>query len=527
MKRTKLQSFKLLIILFAAIYLASCSGSDKNLIIVPEEASVVASFNIKNLISKGNIKEIQETDFFQEEVLNENDVLIELFNKPGKSGINFAKDAFIFTYKDESTITGVIIPLSNKKKFEEFLDDFMDEIDADLDIEEEDDYSYAEIEGSTILAWNKKLACILNGYFYGDDDALEDVAEELMTNKSKNSFLASDAYKEFKKIGKDINVVVNNKEAELFDISEMLEEADIDEEMNIDFITVGAEFNRGSIDVEFNYVYDDESEKFINKYDPMKGSPDSKTINMLPGDKVVAAMSASFDLDKIIAFLDDHDDFADEVEEEFEEENNMKLKDLLSKLGTDGVGVIHGMKEEGYEPIYSFAVSVSDAKLLDDFLNNNEDEGMEIEKTGSYYTLTKSSYSYYSSTPQKSYSYMGVKDGVLYGTNSEEYVKKISKGISDNNLGSTNVGKQLKNKAYNICINLNVDELPEDMLKMVGHELDDAVETMESTVELFDNLSASADFYSGKIKIELTSKEDNSLALILANLVDDIESEME
>jgi hypothetical protein len=139
-----------------------------------------------------------------------------------------------------------------------------------------------------------------------------------------------------------------------------------------------------------------------------------------------------------------------------------------------------------------------------------EKQGMEIEETDGYYNFGMV--------------FIGVKDGILFGTTDEDYAKEIADG-PDVKLSDSKVGKKLTKSPVNLSINLNKEELPDDAQDAIERSLGGMGMASEEAIDLLDGAYAHADIHEAKVEIELTSSKKNSLALIFGAISEAYEEE--
>ena len=149
---------KIAISVLAVLLFASCTNDADYANLIPDDAYVVAKFNVAQIIDKADINSdnsLTETliDGIKDAELTAEtkDKLTEIINNPAELGIDVRKP--IYFYMCDEQDFGVVGAVSDDAKLEELLSAASNE-GACSDIINEDMYSYVSVENEIVIAYD-------------------------------------------------------------------------------------------------------------------------------------------------------------------------------------------------------------------------------------------------------------------------------------------------------------------------------------------------------------------------------------
>ena len=141
---------------------------------------------------------------------SELEIIKDFKEDPSISGINFLTEAIAFCYSDDDEFYGCYtFSINNEDKFKKFIVDFGDEVlELDLDIEEENDYSYAIDEDNSFIgfAWDGD-----KGIFIGGSGDIEDQINYLMDLDKDDQITSLVKFNDFYENKGDIGLFVSTE----------------------------------------------------------------------------------------------------------------------------------------------------------------------------------------------------------------------------------------------------------------------------------------------------------------------------
>ena len=389
-KLKKIKSIGIITLLISILLLSSCSTSPDNLKVIPKETNLVSVIDFYSLFKKGQLDEISEMKMFKtfkKEIKSENKKLSKIFNNftedPTSTGINFTSDIIMF-YIDEARdeqYAAMSIEIKDDEKFEEFLEDILDELDIDYDIEKEENYTYALVNDYS-FSWDEDKMVLLVAGDYDSSENLEDIIETIMELEEEDQISKNEEFDNFYKEKKDISFWVSSNlmESSMFgnEFEEMIENIDYDIEDN--YASLFINFDDDNISFKTNFTPNSELQKLMDENDFSNSFNNDLLKNFPNKNNLVASISMNpMALYNII----EQQDVSEDLESEFEElDLGLDLKELFESFKGNAVFSLFGSKNFEYTYMsYGYGFNESEAVLLD--------EKYEISKAGDLSTEDK------------------------------------------------------------------------------------------------------------------------------------------
>ena len=498
--RNKLQKTPLLLValvcLMGLLTLTGCLKQSNVASMVPKDASVVCSIDMNSIWTKGNLDNINNIAFiryFRQELRDEDPdaaaILNEILDDPNSCGIKLKDEIVLFSSESLHSEICVGFLVNNADRFEEFIRHLNRTLDADLEIREEEDFSFASsYDNSLAFCWNSKKAYILVA---DRVNTAKSDARDLMSLTDKNSMASNSDFNQLMNNRRDIKLFVNSqnladmmaerrrlsyREEEMLD---NLKDAAACLSLNFEQGAIKLELNARGIETEGNLITDDFN---------------SQLTRYLPQESYANAAFA-VNVDQLIQTLEGIDDI--DLDEDFE---GISIRRLIKCFtGSFAACVSDVTVNRRNKPRASFTVvaGINNARTIQRALDDIfEDEGSSSR--GEY---TYDLYDGY---------YAKFNDDVLMISNDRDVLDDFSDGGS---------GRELARNRKNgyAYANLNIDDYPSSLRRAIGRNLADLLSGYLKDAELH----RTGDF-QWELTIGLQNTEKNSLEFTLQHLDDNM-----
>jgi hypothetical protein len=199
----------LLLVIAAAIYLYT-RPSFKHLKLIPSDAFVITSVNLKNIAGKIDMDKVQKLDFFKDmkkQSRGDNDAISKAMSDPMSSGIDIFSQPYAFVTAEHDDYTrytgGVVFAIKSEKDFRIFMSRATD----GESIKQTDKYSIIRMGGGACVAWDGDA-----GVFLFSDKSrtrTENYCRSLFEQSEKESILSVESFKKFREAQYDIGFYLN------------------------------------------------------------------------------------------------------------------------------------------------------------------------------------------------------------------------------------------------------------------------------------------------------------------------------
>lgn len=196
------------------VFLAACSKTSEYTHVIPADASVVASINLKSLASKAGLDD-KENEAAKQKVLEALksgmnaatfQQLEKVMKNPGESGIDVASPFYVFSSSSFPYPT-VVGKVSNEDNFHASLD-VMAKEQICQPISEADGYSFTTMTGS-LLAFNSSTVLVVNVSGTTQTEKAKEAITNLLKQTADNSIVKSGAFQKMEKQKSDINFLAS------------------------------------------------------------------------------------------------------------------------------------------------------------------------------------------------------------------------------------------------------------------------------------------------------------------------------
>ena len=198
--------------------------------LIPKNTVGVAIIDLAEIYDKADIDEIRELELVQDaiKVLENNldDKIIDIINDPNECGIDIKSEFYIFSsvYMNRQFVCASI-GMNDIDKFEEIIDDYAEEILAEIEGNKNEYYKYVAI-GDVAYAWDKEVLLMIaqannesvyDRYNMYDSDLKKVMTREierLMTLDSDEKITSNSNFKDFYSIKTDACLWISTDFAE-------------------------------------------------------------------------------------------------------------------------------------------------------------------------------------------------------------------------------------------------------------------------------------------------------------------------
>jgi len=441
--------------------------------------------------------------------------------------LNFQKDVFVFGINEsyDERFFGISAEMYDRSVLEEFLVDIMKEARLDNDIEEEDGFSYINIEDESIIGWDDDKILLLIPTERSSKRNLEDKLGELMDLPEKNQISSSEKFNEFYNKKRDISMWftsnVLNEEREFQQLQNQLNMS-----LSDNYLSTYIELDDNSISLLTEYSLNKDLQKLMDKYDLFDNSSNSSLPKYFPNESFAAA-SISLNSDAFRVMLKDMDGF-EQFQGAFEFETGLEVDDLFEMIqGNAMISLIgfENMKYTDYEYEYnSYEDSVSLYEellpLVSMTIDIDGDETIyEIIQTISDASMVNHGY-YYEVEADGGYPvYLAYNDDICIITNDIRSINEFRGGGFRRSLASSDQGPEFLNNIFYAYMNLDFDELPSEYKDEI---LENQSFQEQQMFELWNSIAESIEFKminqnSFEIILKTKDFDSSSLSNILLN----------
>jgi len=549
------QQLKIIIYSLVLVLFASCSSRPESLKAIPENTSAIAVVDVFSLYKKGNLEDLEDLEFFktfQKEIRNEDkkvaNFLEDLREDPSKTGVDFTKDVFMY-YIDEGTdekFVCVSLDLKDEEKYAEFLEDIFDKGGVDFDVEKEDLYKYIKVQNEVVFAWDSNKALIVTAQNWSSRENLELEVESLFELKVDKQIVVNKEFMSFYSNKKDVNFWVSSNILESsFYLKELEKQFDVD--MTDNYISASLEFEDDRISLQGKMFPNREVREMMKRDNVWDHDFNNTLLKFLPKQSF-ANLAMSFNPSENYKVMQEQGEL-ESIEKEFEKEMGFELEDLIKSIEGSMVFSLSNIEEStytydtykmvynenktrrfdastneyyyegGYEyrdttetrtktlPVMSLVFDINSDKYLKKVIKKIPES--EIEEKDDYYEVKlDGSYS----------GYFAFDDDTFLFTNDKKSIKAFKDGgLGSKSLSGSSKLSDFSGGGYYAYLNLNYDDYPKEVKKMIEEEQNDKE---EEVFEIWTNFARGIelkmiDNFTLEFNLETKDNGKNSLQQLL------------
>ncbi len=365
----KRNALSLLVALLAVVTLASCSKGVDMGKYIPKDALYVLDFDMDELWDKADLDNIDQISFVKlgrQELRSENpwaaDLVDAILKDPTSTGLNLKRDiAAYFCYN--SDIDGAVIAtMHNKKKFEEFLNDFAKQNELTVKFEDKDGWRLAtmvsEFNVENYVAFNGDVAMLL---FSGN------CMDKRLTLKKDESLASDKRFREYWKNRSELSMWMGMKE-----IVSIAEQNGTDVKGALGQI-YGEEYWKAieNASIAGNVVFDKGVMRMVFTYQGISSKIIDKYMQKFEGDlvdympeKTYATMAVAYNLKETMKVLEANEEFDINLDEEAME--GVTVRDAVSAFGGSMLFSLFDLQVDNGSvmPMMALALDIKDADIV-------------------------------------------------------------------------------------------------------------------------------------------------------------------
>ena len=470
------------------VFLAACSKTSEYTNVIPADASVVASINLKSLASKAGLDD-KENEAAKQKVLEALksgmnaatfQQLEKVMKNPGESGIDVESPFYVFSSSSFPYPT-VVGKVNNEDKLHASLD-VMAKEQICQPVGEADGYSFTTMN-SGLLVFNSSTILVVNVSGTTQTDKAKEAITNLLKQTASNSIVKSGAFQKMEKQKSDINFF-----ASMTAIPSTYR----------DQITMGL-----PTEVKAEDNTENEAVKaLLKKQMESVGKANNTFVKYFPASTLMF-FNVGVKGGELYNLLSENKEFRNTVSIAKADE----VKELFSSFNGDiSAGLINVTMSSA--PTFMMYADVKNGNALEMIYKNKESLG--LKRGEDIMQLGKDEYVY---KTRGMNIFFGIKDKQMYATNDELLYKNVGKA-ADKSVKDAPYASDMKGKSLFIAINAEaILDLP--IVKMVAGFGGQEAKTYIELANKVSYLSMSSEGEVSEIDLCLKDKDVNALKQIV------------
>ena len=492
-------------LIFATLFVASCSKAPELANSIPDEAFLVASFHPKQLHDKGQLATFES---ITEKI--DNEILLGILKDPSLSGVNLDAYAYMFVYfpdeNDDDPSIGFTAALRDEGKFSAMIKDLMK--DEELKISTSGDYSMIIPENDdAAMAWNQKQVIFLTSPDHNNSaEASQEKLMGLFELAREDAVTSIVDFKDFNGKMKDMNVWFTGDELKrIMEKSPSMKGMDFDlpVELYNNYAQVFMDFDDGAMYLHSETHLSDDISKAAETFMVAKENLNEDLLEITPGNNLLMAMAFSLDLEKASNMVKNFSPpQMDSVSGRIEQVTGIAGKEILEALNGDFVMAVNGAPEGSAIPIEVLIGIGLDDETLQDKLLGTAGNWADVQQDGEFFTINASGMELYS----------GIVNGVWVLTNATGYKEAVSGAGLEKTLNDSKF-KDYADGSMGMYLNLDLTTYPANLQALMASG--GAPEMLETLTESFLSMGVEASNKSSDMTLITADENENSLYTIL------------
>lgn len=424
MKKNLFPAFSVLMML--VVFLASCSKKEEYVNVIPADASVVVSFDMKSMVDKSGLTDKSNEALVQKlwgtvssgmssSTLEQTEKMIK---NPEESGLSFKEKIFLFATPKN---VGFVLKVADEAKLKDFFK-VLEAEKACSSIESGDGFSWVTIEGQSLCAFNNGALLLMNSLTSGGIEELKANAGIYMAQKEEASIRQNPGFKKMESKQDDIAVYVS-----MAGIPEMY----------MSYATVGlpagaslkdlmmlgsVNFEKGKVVGKLEtFTENKELQSFMDKQAEAIIKPDGEFMEYFPATTLLF-LNYSIKGEKMYELLASNPQYSEILNGK---DMGIDMKKLLSSFDGDLSIGLTGLSGFGIPTLLAYA------KVKDDYLMNTLAAHKQMLEMVLGATLTAKGKNAYSVKYMGMDIYFGMIDQYIYATNDSGVLGRLNEKVSD------------------------------------------------------------------------------------------------
>lgn len=490
------------------IFLAACSKQTEYTNVIPADATVMASINLKALAEKAGLND-KENEAAKQKLLEALksgmnaatfQQLEKVIKSPTESGIDVESPLYVFTSPTFSYPT-LVAKVNSEENLKASLE-VMAKEQICQPVAEGDGFSYTTLNG-TLLAFNGSTVLFVSTPGTSQVGEAQKAIANLMKQTAENSINKSGAFQKMEKQKSDINFFASMAAIPSYYGSQIT--AGLPANVNPEDITVvgGMNFEKGKVVLKSeNYTENETVKALLKKQMASFGETNNTFVKYFPASTLLF-FNVGIKGDGLYDLLNENQEFRNTVSIA----KAAEVKELFSSFKGDiSAGLINVTMNSA--PSFMAYAEVKNSKALEAIYKNKQTLG--LQRGDDILELGKDEYVY---KTNRMNIFFGVKDNQMYATNDELIYKGIGKP-AEKSLKDAPYASDMKGK--NVFIALNAEaalELP--VVKMMVGFGGEEFKTYFNLASKISYLSMSVEGETNEVDLCLKDKEVNALKQIV------------
>lgn len=490
------------------VFLAACSKTSEYTNVIPADASVVASINLKSLASKAGLDD-KENEAAKQKILEALksgmnaatfQQLEKIMKNPSESGIDVESPVYVFSSSSfpYPTIVGKV---SNEDNLHASLD-VMAKEQICQPVSEADGYSFTTTNGD-LLVFNNLTVMIIDVNGASQTEKAQEGIVTLMKQTAENSIAKSGAFQKMEKQKNDINffasmtaIPSNYRNQVSMGLPAEVKPEDIT-------LVGGLNFEKGKIALKTeNYTENEAVKALIKKQMESFGKANNTFVKYFPSSTLMF-FNVGVKGEGLYNLLSENKEFRNTVSIAKADE----VKELFGSFNGDiSAGLINVTMNSA--PTFMMYADVKNGNALETIYKNKQSLG--LKRGEDIIQLGKDEYVYKTKGMNI---FFGIKDKQMYATNDELLYKNVGKA-ADKSIKDAPYASDMKGKTIFVAINAEaILDLP--VVKMVAGFGGQEVKTYIELANKVSYLSMSSEGEISEIDLCLKDKDVNALKQIV------------
>ncbi|RLT81339.1 DUF4836 family protein [Bacteroides acidifaciens] len=490
------------------VFLTACSKTSEYTNVIPADASVVASINLKSLASKAGLND-KENETAKQKVLEALksgmnaatfQQLEKVMKNPSESGIDIESPFYVFSSSSFPYPT-VVGKVSNEDNLHASLD-MMAKEQICQPISEADGYSFTTMTGS-LLAFNSSTVLVVNVSGTTQTEKAKEAITNLLKQTADNSIVKSGAFQKMEKQKSDINFLASMEAIPATYRNQI--SMGLPTEVKTEDITLvgGLNFEKGKIALKTeNYTENEAVKALIKKQMESFGKANNTFVKYFPASTLMF-LNIGVKGEGLYNLLSENKEFRNTISIAKADE----VKELFGSFNGDiSAGLINVTRN--IAPTFMLYADVKNGNALEALYKNKQSLGMK--RGEDIIQLGKDEYVYKTKGMNI---FFGIKDKQMYATNDELLYKNVGKA-ADKSIKDAPYASDMKGK--NIFVAINADAILDlTVVKMVAGFGGQEVKTYIELANKVSYLSMSSEGEISEIDLCLKDKDVNALKQIV------------
>ncbi len=490
------------------VFLTACSKTSEYTNVIPADASVVASINLKSLASKAGLND-KENETAKQKVLEALksgmnaatfQQLEKVMKNPSESGIDIESPFYVFSSSSFPYPT-VVGKVSNEDNLHASLD-MMAKEQICQPISEADGYSFTTMTGS-LLAFNSSTVLVVNVSGTTQTEKAKEAITNLLKQTADNSIVKSGAFQKMEKQKSDINFLASMEAIPATYRNQI--SMGLPTEVKTEDITLvgGLNFEKGKIALKTeNYTENEAVKALIKKQMESFGKANNTFVKYFPASTLMF-LNIGVKGEGLYNLLSENKEFRNTISIAKADE----VKELFGSFNGDiSAGLINVTRN--IAPTFMLYADVKNGNALEAIYKNKQSLGMK--RGEDIIQLGKDEYVYKTKGMNI---FFGIKDKQMYATNDELLYKNVGKA-ADKSIKDAPYASDMKGK--NIFAAINADAILDlTVVKMVAGFGGQEVKTYIELANKVSYLSMSSEGEISEIDLCLKDKDVNALKQIV------------